>query len=77
MVHLLLVEDEAEIRRSLIRSLRDRGHVVSSTATGLDAVQQVVDGSFELIVLDLGLPDIDGRAALRMIRAVSAVPVIV
>jgi DNA-binding response OmpR family regulator len=71
------VEDDAEIRRSLIRSLRERGHIVSSVATGLDAVQLVVDGSFQVVVLDLGLPDIDGRDALRMMRAVSAVPVIV
>jgi DNA-binding response OmpR family regulator len=71
------VEDDAEIRRALIRALTERGHVVSSAGTALDGLQQAVEGAFDLVVLDLGLPDVDGREVLRMLRSVSRVPVIV
>lgn len=77
MAQLLLVEDDAEIRRALIRALTDRGHTVSSSDTGMGALQRVLADPVDLVILDLGLPDIDGREALRMLRAVSAVPVIV
>jgi two-component system KDP operon response regulator KdpE len=71
------VEDDAEIRRALIRALADLGHSASSAATALAGLQQVVSGRLDLVVLDLRLPDIDGRDALRMLRAVSSLPVIV
>jgi len=74
---LLLVEDDPEIRRALIRALADRGHVVASVSTGMAALAQVLEQRPDLVVLDLGLPDIDGREVLRMLRAVSQVPVIV
>jgi DNA-binding response OmpR family regulator len=74
---LLLVEDDAEIRRALTRALTDRGHVVTSAATGMGGVQNVLDAQPELVVLDLGLPDVDGADVVRMIRAVSPVPIIV
>lgn len=77
VAELLLVEDDAEIRRALIRALSDLGHVMSSAATGLAGLQALIDGRPDLVVLDLGLPDVDGCDLLRMIRAVSAVPVIV
>jgi DNA-binding response OmpR family regulator len=77
VTHVLLVEDDAEIRRALIRALTDRGHVVASKATGLAALTQIVEHRPELVVLDLGLPDIDGEDLLQMIRSVSRVPVIV
>ena len=77
MAQVLLVEDDPGIRRALIRSLTDRGHVVASVATGLEAVARVVEHAPELVLLDLGLPDMDGYEALRMIRAVSRVPVII
>jgi len=77
VAHLLLVEDDSEIRRALIRALADLGHSASSAATGLAGLQQVVSGQLDLVVLDLRLPDIDGRDALRMLRAVSSLPVIV
>jgi DNA-binding response OmpR family regulator len=50
---------------------------VASAATALDGLHQVVTDAPDLVVLDLGLPDIDGREALQMLRSVSAVPVIV
>jgi two-component system, OmpR family, KDP operon response regulator KdpE len=77
VAQLLLVEDDAEIRRALIGALSGLGHAVSSTATGMDALQRVLADPVDLIVLDLGLPDIDGREALGMLRAISTVPVIV
>jgi two-component system KDP operon response regulator KdpE len=77
MAQILLVEDDAEIRRALIHALSDLGHVVSSAATAMAGLQLVLDTELDLVVLDLGLPDVDGRDALRMLRAVSTVPVIV
>ena len=77
MAQLLLVEDDAEIRRALIRALSDLGHTVSSATTGMTGLQQVLAERPDLVILDLGLPDVDGREALRMLRSVSAVPVIV
>ncbi len=77
MAQLLIVEDDERIRTALIRALRDRGHAVSSAGTALGGLRQAVDERPDLVVLDLGLPDLDGSELLRMLRAVSAVPVIV
>jgi two-component system KDP operon response regulator KdpE len=77
VAQLLVVEVDERIRSALIRALRERGHAVSSAATALAGLRQAVDERPDLVVLDLGLPDLDGRELLRMLRAVSAVPVIV
>jgi DNA-binding response OmpR family regulator len=74
---LLLVEDDADIRTALTRALSSRGHGVQSVSTGMAGLQAAVDGQPDLLVLDLGLPDLDGCTLLRMLRAVSQVPVIV
>jgi two-component system, OmpR family, KDP operon response regulator KdpE len=74
---ILVVEDDERIRTALIRALRERGHAVTSAATALAGLQQAVEERPDLVVLDLGLPDLDGRELLRMLRAVSSVPVIV
>jgi two-component system, OmpR family, KDP operon response regulator KdpE len=77
VVQLLLVEDDAAIRSALIRVLTDHGHVVSSTPSGMAALRQVLESPPDLVLLDLGLPDLGGYEALKMMRAVSAVPVVV
>src|SRR3954447_10736841 len=77
VAELLIIEDDERIRTALIRALRERGHVVSSAATALEGLRQAVEGRPDLVVLDLGLPDLDGAELLRMLRAVSSVPVIV
>jgi DNA-binding response OmpR family regulator len=74
---LLLVEDDPAIRSALMRALTERGHGVTSAATGMAGLQAAVDDRPDLVVLDLGLPDIDGCTLLQMLRGVSAVPVIV
>jgi DNA-binding response OmpR family regulator len=77
VAQLLLVEDDAAIRGALIRALTERGHAVASTPGAMDALRQILDTPPDLVLLDLGLPDLSGYDALRMIRAVSAVPVVV
>jgi len=72
-----IIEDDARIREALGRMLSDRGHAVRSASTGMAGLQQVIDDPPDLVVLDLGLPDIDGAEVLKMIRAVSSVPIIV
>ncbi len=74
---LLLVEDDPRIRVALVRALTDRGHVVSTEVGGLRGLQHVLDHPPDLVVLDLGLPDVDGLQVLRMLRPISNVPVIV
>ncbi|MCZ6461395.1 MAG: response regulator transcription factor [Actinobacteria bacterium] len=54
-----------------------RGHEVHTSATAMDGLQTVIGSSPDLVILDLGLPDLDGMELLKMIRAVSDVPVIV
>ena len=77
MISVLLIEDDAEIRSALARALGARDFDVVEAANGLNGLQKLIDQSPEIVVLDLGLPDIDGVDLLRMLRSVSAVPVIV
>jgi len=77
VVQVLVVEDDASIRAALVRALGERGHAVSSANDALSGLRSAVDDRPDLVLLDLGLPDLDGAEVLRMLRAVSAVPVIV
>ncbi|MFV0462648.1 MAG: response regulator transcription factor [Nostocoides sp.] len=77
MAYVLVVEDDPAIRSSLIRSLADRGHAVASEPNAMAGLQKAVDSNPDLVLLDLGLPDVDGIAMLTMLRAVRQTPVIV
>ena len=77
VAQLLLIEDDARIRTMLTRALSDRGHAVATAGTAMGGLQQALRERPDLVVLDLGLPDLDGAEMLRMLRAVSKVPVIV
>jgi DNA-binding response OmpR family regulator len=77
MALVLLVEDDQAVRRAMTEALRDAGHVVQPVGTALDALGTVTKNEVDLVVLDLGLPDLDGYEALRMLRGVSEVPVII
>jgi DNA-binding response OmpR family regulator len=74
---VLIVEDDDKIRTSLVRALTEHGHAVSSAHTAMGGLRQAVEDRPDVVVLDLGLPDLDGREVLRMLRAVSRAPVIV
>jgi two-component system, OmpR family, KDP operon response regulator KdpE len=77
MVKVLIVEDDDRVRLPLVDSLTARGHCVIEASRGLPALQSVVDEPPDVVLLDLGLPDIDGGDLLKMLRAVSSVPLIV
>jgi DNA-binding response OmpR family regulator len=77
MVQVLLVEDDAAIRTALTRALREQGHSVNAVGAGLPALTAAVEQKPDVVLLDLGLPDVDGADILSMLRSVSDVPVIV
>lgn len=77
MPRIVLIEDDVEIRRLAAEALARQGHDVESADRALEGLELAVKGAPDLILLDLGLPDVDGSELLRMIRAVSQVPVIV
>jgi len=77
MAIIALIEDDLRIRESVARVLGQRGHAVRSSTRGLPGLQDVLNDRPDVVILDLGLPDIDGRDLLKMLRAVSDVPVIV
>lgn len=74
---ILLVDDEAAIQRALGPLLKTHGHEVEIAGTGHAAIQAAADRPPDLIVLDLGLPDLDGTEVCRRIRETSAVPIII
>jgi two-component system KDP operon response regulator KdpE len=74
---VLVVDDEPAILRALSTALVARGYRVRQAGTGLQAIDQVATDPPDIVVLDLGLPDIDGVEVCRRVRAWSAVPIIV
>ena len=77
MTSILVIEDDPSIRAALEHGLAERGHVVQTTGTGVAGLEAVLGESPDLVLLDLGLPDVDGLTVIGMIRAASSVPIIV
>lgn len=67
-MNILLIEDDAVLSDGLTHILQKSGYTVSATASGNYALQLIHAQGFDLIVLDLGLPDMDGLEVLRNIR---------
>jgi len=75
---VLIIEDEARIASFVEKGLRANGLTPTAVGDGLSGLDYVLTGEFDLVVLDIGLPDMDGFTVLRRIRqARSEVPVIV
>ncbi len=74
---VLVVDDEPQIRRALRTSLEAHGHEVAAVGTGAEGVLAAAEQHPDLVLLDLGLPDMDGTEVIRRVRAFSEVPVIV
>ncbi|HEY3529018.1 MAG TPA: response regulator transcription factor [Nocardioides sp.] len=66
---VLLVEDEPEIVSPLVRTLEREGYAVAQAATGREALSATAREEYDVVILDLGLPDMDGLDVCRMLRA--------
>lgn len=78
MTRILVAEDEARISSFIEKGLRSAGFTTEVATTGADALHLALSGGFDLLVLDIGLPGIDGYEVLRRLRAAHVtLPVIV
>ena len=74
---ILIIDDEAQIRRLLDVSLQSAGYTIHQAASGEEGLVQAAAVHPDVVVLDLGLPDMDGLLVLRRLREWSDVPVII
>jgi two-component system, OmpR family, KDP operon response regulator KdpE len=74
---IAVVEDDSSLRRALRTSIRARGYEVKDVALGEEAIVLAADGAVDVMLLDLGLPDLDGLTVLQRIRTFSSIPIIV
>jgi DNA-binding response OmpR family regulator len=78
VARILIVEDEERIASFVAKGLRAEGHLTRTVADGREGLDHALSGDFDLVVLDIGLPTMDGFAVLEHLRAQgSRVPVIV
>jgi two-component system KDP operon response regulator KdpE len=77
MSRVLVVDDDPALLRVLSMGLGARGHVVTGAASGHEALERLAVGAFDVVLLDLGLPDLDGLEVAREVRAMLDIPIIV
>jgi two-component system KDP operon response regulator KdpE len=77
MTSVLVVDDERQIRRALSLNFRARGYVVTEAVSGEAALAQIADGRPDIVLLDLGLPGMDGITVIEALRGWTTVPIIV
>ncbi|HAM45136.1 MAG TPA: DNA-binding response regulator, partial [Propionibacteriaceae bacterium] len=77
MTRLLIVEDEPALRRALAINLKTRGYEVDGVGDGATALRSAAAAPPDFVVLDLGLPDIDGTEVITGLRGWTGVPIIV
>ena len=74
---ILIVDDEPEIRRFLRASFKLYHHEILEAETGTEALDKTYQEKPDLVILDLGLPDVDGVEVTQQIREMSTVPIII
>lgn len=77
LIRALVVDDEPAVRRFLKASLTPRGYEVREASTGQEAIEMVAQSRPDVILLDLGLPDLDGVEVTRVLREWCSVPIII
>jgi two-component system KDP operon response regulator KdpE len=76
-LRILVVDDEVQIRRALVTNLEVRGYLVDQSVDGEEAIRLAADRHPDAIILDLGLPKVDGIDVVRAIRQWSSVPIVI
>ena len=76
-VKILVVDDEASIRRFLRVTLTSQGYTVFEAPSGREALGRVTEDKPDIVILDLGLPDIDGIEVTRLLREWTQMPIII
>lgn len=76
MYNILIADDEELIRSLVAKYAKFEGHTVTEAADGMEAVELCRSGSFDIVILDIMMPELDGFSACREIRRMSSVPVI-
>ena len=76
-IRILVVDDEPQIQRFLKLGLTAGGFAVSTATTAAEAIKAIATSAPDLVLLDLGLPDLDGKDVIRQARAFSTVPIII
>lgn len=77
MIRVLIVEDERPLLRALAMNLTARGYEVTEADTGTKALVDAATGEHDVILLDLGLPDLSGLEIIRAVRAYASTPIVV
>jgi DNA-binding response OmpR family regulator len=77
MSSILVIEDDPAIRSAVQRAMTERGHAAAVASSGMPGLELVINDRPDVVLLDLGLPDVDGLTVIAMIRAASTVPIIV
>ena len=76
MYHILVVDDEENIRRLIAKYALYEGHTVTEAADGMEAVRLCREGGYDIMVIDIMMPELDGFSACREIRKFSQIPII-
>lgn len=77
MPSVYVIEDDPQIRELVVAALANAGFVARASGQGMIGLTEIIEHAPDVVIIDLGLPDIDGADLLPMLRAVSDVPVIV
>ena len=76
-VRALVVDDEPAVRRFLRTSLEPRGYHISEASNGMEAIDKVASSRPDVILLDMGLPDLDGVEVTRILREWCSIPILI
>ena len=68
MKHILVIDDEELVTKSLLRLLKSQGYSVSIARSGLEGIKKIKEADFDLIIIDMRMPGIDGIETLKRIR---------